>query len=187
MSIFQLAGIVCIIALMLILCILITKPKLFRVNSVNATLIIILLIGACILFVPTLAKGEEKPAIASSYVELDGQFFKIKHDTIRFVTAYNAGDPAQTDDTPCIAANNKNICEALERGESHCAANFVPLGTKLYVDKVGVCTVTDRMNKRYRHRVDIAMVKEDKEKALKFAKQKLRVMILEEVDLALVY
>ena len=111
----------------------------------------------------------------------EDKFFIIKSKTIRYVTAYNAGDPNQTDDTPCISADNSNICERLERGEQVCAANFVPLGTKLHVDKIGVCTVTDRMNRRYRNRVDIAMPKEKYKEALTFGRQKLMVSILKEV------
>jgi 3D (Asp-Asp-Asp) domain-containing protein len=106
------------------------------------------------------------------------QQYKVTSETIRVVTAYNVGDPRQTDDTPCISANGENICRALAEGEMRCAANFVPLGSRLHVDKIGVCLVTDRMNKRYRNRVDIAMHKNDYRKALRFGRQKLRVKIL---------
>jgi len=108
--------------------------------------------------------------------------FFVKSETIRYVTAYNVGDPAQTDDTPCIGANGKDICKALARGEKHCAANFVPLGTSLHIDQIGVCVVTDRMNKRYRNRVDIAMPKDKRQDALIFGCQKLQVRILREVE-----
>ena len=107
------------------------------------------------------------------------QLYKVKSETIRVVTAYNVGDPRQTDDTPCISANGENICKALANGEMRCAANFVPLGSRLYVDKIGVCLVTDRMNKRYRNRVDIAMRKDEYRKACRFGRQKLRVKILD--------
>jgi len=106
------------------------------------------------------------------------QPYKVKSETIRIVTAYNVGDPRQTDDTPCISANGENICKALADGEMRCAANFVPLGSRLHVDKIGVCLVTDRMNKRYRNRVDIAMQKNEYRKACRFGRQKLRVKIL---------
>ena len=79
----------------------------------------------------------------------------MKSETIRIVTAYNAGDSSQTDDTACISANGENLCAALATGRKWCAANFVPLGSKLYVDKIGVCLVTDRTNNRYRNRVDV--------------------------------
>ena len=107
------------------------------------------------------------------------QHYRVKSETIRVVTAYNVGDPRQTDDTPCIAANGEDICSALAKGEMRCAANFVPLGSHLYVDKVGVCLVTDRMNKRYRNRVDIAMEKNEYYKARRFGRQKLHVKILD--------
>ena len=107
------------------------------------------------------------------------QHFIVKSETIRVVTAYNVGDPRQTDDTPCIAANGEDICSALAKGEMRCAANFVPLGSHLYVDKIGVCLVTDRMNRRYRNRVDIAMEKDEYYKARRFGRQKLHVKILD--------
>jgi 3D (Asp-Asp-Asp) domain-containing protein len=107
------------------------------------------------------------------------QYYKVKSETIRVVTAYNVGDPRQTDDTPCIAANGEDICSALAKGEMRCAANFVPLGSHLYVDKIGVCLVTDRMNKRYRNRVDIAMEKNEYYRARRFGRQKLHVIILD--------
>jgi 3D (Asp-Asp-Asp) domain-containing protein len=103
----------------------------------------------------------------------------VRSETIRIVTAYNAGDPRQTDDTPCISANGENICKALEKGKKRCAANFVPLGSRLYVEKIGVCLVTDRTNKRYRNRVDIAMQKNEYHKARRFGRQKLMVKIID--------
>jgi len=105
------------------------------------------------------------------------QYF-VKSETIRVVTAYNAGDPKQTDDTPCVSANGENLCAALAKGKMRCAANFVPLGSRLHVEKIGVCLVTDRTNKRYRNRVDIAMQRKDHHKARRFGRQKLKVMIL---------
>ena len=106
------------------------------------------------------------------------QQYLVKSETIRVVTAYNAGDPRQTDDTPCVSANGENLCAALGKGKKRCAANFVPLGSRLHVEKIGVCLVTDRTNKRYRNRVDIAMPKKDYYKARRFGRQKLRVKIL---------
>ena len=103
---------------------------------------------------------------------------EIVSQTIRVVTAYNAGDPKQTDDTPCIDASNTDICKALEEGEMRCAANFVELGTLLHIDKVGVCKVTDRTNRRYKNRVDIAFMKHQYKEALEFGRQKLMVKIL---------
>lgn len=99
---------------------------------------------------------------------------RVYSQTIREVTAYNAGDPDQTDSTPCDGAGG-NICERLEAGEKICAANFVPLGTKLEVEGYGECTVLDRMNSRFKNRVDIAFKVTEKERALKFGIQTLNV------------
>jgi 3D (Asp-Asp-Asp) domain-containing protein len=107
------------------------------------------------------------------------QRYIIKAEAVRIVTAYNAGDPRQTDDTPCISANGENLCKALAAGKKRCAANFVPLGSRLHVDKVGVCLVTDRTNKRYGNRVDIAMHRHELHKARQFGRQKLKVRIIE--------
>ena len=118
------------------------------------------------------------PIDLSSLIEKNPRFIVVS-ETIRVVTAYNAGDPRQTDDSPCISANGENICHALAKGEKRCAANFVPLGSSLYVDKIGVCLVTDRTNKRYRNRVDIAMKKNEYQKARRFGRQKLNVKIID--------
>lgn len=97
---------------------------------------------------------------------------------IREVTAYNVGDPKQNYGNPCISANGENICAALAKGLRRCAANFVPFGTKLHIEGFGFCTVTDRMNKRYKNRVDIAMKLTEKARALKFGLRKLKVQIV---------
>lgn len=74
----------------------------------------------------------------------------------------------------------------LEKGQMRCAANFVPSGSHLYVDKIGVCLVTDLTNKRYRNRVDIAMRKNEYRKARRFGEQKLNVKIIKAVPYNLV-
>ena len=94
------------------------------------------------------------------------------------VTAYNAGDPSQTDDSPCISASGEDICLALANGHKRCAANFVPFGTRLHIQDFGECTVVDRMNSRYPLRVDIAMDADEKHRALKFGIKNLEIKIL---------
>lgn len=74
--------------------------------------------------------------------------------TVRTVTAYTSR-VEETDATPCIAADGTDICKRYAKGEKICAANFVPLGTRLTVEGVGTCTVADRMNNRYPERVDV--------------------------------
>lgn len=113
-----------------------------------------------------------------SHTENKKDFNRTVRASIREVTAYNVGDPEQNHGNPCISANGENICVALNTGFKRCAANFVPFGTQLYIATYGVCTVTDRMNSRYRNRVDIAMKKTEKDKALQFGLKKLKVTIL---------
>jgi len=104
---------------------------------------------------------------------------QVTEGVIREVTAYNAGDINQCSGDPCISHNGENICEALKQGYKRCAANFVPMGTNLFIDGYGECKVTDRLNSRYKNRVDIAMSLEEKERALKFGIQNLKVKIIE--------
>ena len=99
--------------------------------------------------------------------------------TIMRVTAYNVGDPFQTDASPCIGAGHENLCHALVRGEKVCAANFVPLNTYLHIQNYGICRVTDRMNRRFKNRVDIAMTPQQKDAAVNFGVQELAVSVLD--------
>jgi 3D (Asp-Asp-Asp) domain-containing protein len=137
-----------------------------------------LLISLLILAVNSIGHADQ---IKSRLLTHQDKQYIVKSETVRIVTAYNAGDPRQTDNTPCISANGENICKALAKGKKRCAANFVPLGSPLHVDKIGVCLVTDRTNKRYRNRVDIAMHKNEYHKARRFGRQKLHVKIIEPV------
>lgn len=114
----------------------------------------------------TIAKAKE---VKVKEIEL----ISVASGTIREVTAYNSVE-WQTDSTPCIAADGTDICLRYQAGECIVAANFAKLGSKIYVDKFGLCTVADRMNSRYKNRVDIFMDK-DVERATKFGLQKLLV------------
>jgi 3D (Asp-Asp-Asp) domain-containing protein len=89
----------------------------------------------------------------------------------RYVTAYNVGVVAQTDNTPCIGASGDDLCELFEQGVNICAANFVRLGTNLEIEGFGTCVVLDRMNKRYTSRVDILMGPNEIAKARQFGLQ----------------
>lgn len=98
-------------------------------------------------------------------------------ETIREVTAYNVGVPWQTDNVPCIGAMGHNLCELVDQGWKVCAANFVELGTILRIDGFGEYVVLDRVNRRYAHRVDIAMSENEIDKARKFGIRKLAVAV----------
>ena len=117
-----------------------------------------------------------------SQVETKKDFNDSVSASIREVTAYNVGDPKQNQGNPCISANGENICAALNSGLKRCAANFVPFGTQLHIANYGICTVTDRMNRRYRNRVDSAMKVTEKDKALQFGLKKLKVTIVNSPD-----
>jgi 3D (Asp-Asp-Asp) domain-containing protein len=103
---------------------------------------------------------------------------RLPPEVMRVVTAYNVGDPNQNFGDPCVAASGENICDALKRGLRRCAANFVPFGTRLHIERWGTCIVTDRMHRRYQNRVDVAMHRYEKKKAMEFGRRKLRVRII---------
>ncbi len=87
---------------------------------------------------------------------------------VREVTAYNVGVREQTSDNPCIGATGQDLCRLVDEGRNVCAANFVALGTVLRIEEYGECVVLDRMNRRFAHRVDIAMKEDAVEEALEF-------------------
>jgi 3D (Asp-Asp-Asp) domain-containing protein len=90
---------------------------------------------------------------------------------VREVTAYNVGMRGQTSDEPCIRATGKNLCRLVAKGLKICAANFVDPETILNIEGYGECIVLDRMNRRFAHRVDIAMRKDEVDRALEFVIQ----------------
>ena len=96
---------------------------------------------------------------------------------VREVTAYNVGVRGQTSDEPCIGATGQNLCRLVARGLKVCAANFVDPETILHIEGYGECVVLDRMNRRFPHRVDIAMRKDEVDTALEFGIQRLRVEV----------
>jgi len=72
---------------------------------------------------------------------------------------------------PCIGATGKNLCRLVAKGLKICAANFVDPETILNIEGYGECVVLDRMNRRFAHRVDIAMRKDEVDRALEFVIQ----------------
>lgn len=65
-------------------------------------------------------------------------------------TAYNSME-SQTDSTPWITASGTRCREGV------IASNFLPFGTKVLIEGFGdrVFVVEDRMNRRYKQRIDI--------------------------------
>ncbi len=85
-------------------------------------------------------------------VKLEDNFMRYIGD--REISFYTS-TPNQTDKTPCIGASG-DICLRWLKGESLCASNEFPLGTILYVggDIQGTCEVADRINPKYKDRID---------------------------------
>lgn len=98
---------------------------------------------------------------------------EVDLDNYSYVTAYNVGVVAQTDNTPCIGASGDDLCKMVEQGYNVCAANFVKLGTYLEIENIGKCIVLDRMNSRYNGttRIDFAMGPDEITKAKQFGLQ----------------
>lgn len=91
------------------------------------------------------------------------------------VSGYTS-EVGQTDDRPCEAADQSDICKRKAGGELICASNVFALGTKIYVDGLGPCVVADRMNSRYKAHVDWYFA--DKRLALKIGRKNRTVTVL---------
>jgi len=92
------------------------------------------------------------------------------------VTAYNS-EPGQTDDSPCITANNFNVCD--NGIEDTIAANFLPFGSKVKIPELfgeRVFVVRDRMNRRFSNRVDVWMI--ERPDAVKFGVKMAKIEVL---------
>ena len=113
-------------------------------------------------------------------VELNGKLPQsqddIKWSRYLVVTAYNS-ELGQTDDSPCITANNFNVCDY--GVEDTIAANFLPFGAKVKIPELfgeRVFTVRDRMNRRFSNRVDVWM--QEKPDAINFGVKIAKIVVL---------
>jgi 3D (Asp-Asp-Asp) domain-containing protein len=61
------------------------------------------------------------------------------------------------DGSPCIAADNTDICQRYQQRECIAASNAFPLGKRIYVDKLGKCTMAGRIAERLQNRIDVFM------------------------------
>ncbi len=82
------------------------------------------------------------------------------------VSGYTS-EVGQTDSSPCISADNSDICKRKAAGELICASNQFKMGSVIHVDGLGTCTVRDRMNRRYTNTVDWYFGKDDKGSRIK--------------------
>jgi 3D (Asp-Asp-Asp) domain-containing protein len=120
------------------------------------------------------------PGGGSEIIAADNQFGFVEYRTpglVREVTAYNVGRRRQTSDEPCIGATGRNLCRLVAQGIKICAANFVDQETILHIEGYGECVVLDRLNRRFAHRVDIAMRGNEVDKALEFGVQRRHVVV----------
>jgi 3D (Asp-Asp-Asp) domain-containing protein len=113
--------------------------------------------------------------IGSEIMNVDNPVGFVEDPTprlVREVTAYNVGVRGQTNDDPCIGATGRNLCRLVAQGLKICAANFVDPETILNIEGYGECVVLDRMNRRFAHRVDIAMREDEVDRAIEFGIQR---------------
>ena len=140
----------------------------------------ILLAFAISLFFFWIGSGFEVPApppaeVGPENATVDRQAGFAENPTpglVREVTAYNVGVRGQTSGRPCLGATGKNLCRLVAQGLKVCAANFVDHETILNIEGYGECVVLDRMHRRFAHRVDIAMRKDEVDRALEFGIQR---------------
>jgi len=128
--------------------------------------------------VETLIWGIKQPDTVKDTKEDVKPLLEANKGLQKVVTAYNSV-PEQTDDSPCISANNSNICELEAKGDHSCAA-ALPFGTKLHIPGFGNCTVRDRLAPKFAYRVDIHMGGANKIAVAKsWGKKNLLVSIIE--------
>lgn len=77
----------------------------------------------------------------------------VSAGTIREVTMYTS-EPKQTDNSPCIGASGQDQCVLWRNGQNICATNAYPKGTVLNIQGLGDCLVMDRMNSKFKNRID---------------------------------
>lgn len=129
----------------------------------------------------TAISSEGNQDITIDVVELNGKLPEsqdsIKWSKYLTITAYNS-EPGQTDNSPCITANNFNVCE--HGVEDTIAANFLPFGSKVRIPELfgeRVFTVRDRMNSRFSNRVDVWML--EKPDAINFGVKMAKIQVIE--------
>lgn len=167
-----------------------------KMQQISIFVLIVFIFQFIFFYTPTLAKEQRKtyaPEIRIREItpikSPKNIFTKIKIEdkeivqkdiilsiSVHLITAYNS-ETGQTDNSPCITANNFNVCN---RGvEDTIAANFLKFGTKVKIPELfgdRVFIVRDRMNKRYPNRIDIWM--KNKKDAMKFGSKIAKIEII---------
>lgn len=101
-----------------------------------------------------------------------GRYRIVRSGTVT-ATAYNSME-SQCDSTPWITASGTKCREGV------IASNFLPFGTKVMIDGFPnqIFIVEDRMNKRYKYRIDIWMRRYGD--AMRFGRRKIKYHVIEE-------
>ncbi len=142
------------------------KEIIYRINArkTEIAVLAILVFELCFPHISYAAEPEIsliKPELTISAAKTGNEYtlpveiYKVKKSYKMPVTAYNSL-PGQTDSTPCLTANDFNLCE--HDTEDVIAANFLPFGAKVRIPELfgdRIFTVVDRMNARYYYRVDV--------------------------------
>ena len=116
----------------------------------------------------------EPQLVSESQESVKIEVIELKNQGKFTIYAYNSVE-GQTDGSPCISADNKDICERFAKGEKMVATNDFPLGTELFLGELGRFVVVDRMRADYKRTIDIFMGY-DVAKAKQFGKQKMLVL-----------
>lgn len=98
----------------------------------------------------------------------DKQFYEKEVIT----TAYTLS-PDETDNSPCVSASGRNLCLYPDNSVAY---NLAPYGTAVEINGK-IYQVWDRVSQKYNERVDILM--QDKQTALEFGKQKIKIKVYE--------
>lgn len=92
------------------------------------------------------------------------------------ITAYSP-TKIETDDTPLITASMNKVRHGIVAVSRDLFEQGWTFGKKVYIEGLGIFTIDDLMNKRFKNRVDVFMW--DSKKALKFGKKERTVALLE--------
>ena len=122
--------------------------------------------------------GDEEVQVTS--IDKEGETFLLAPNKVNFtpkiikvtVTAYTSR-PEETDSTPFITASGEEVKMGIV------ASNFLPMGTEIKIPAVfgdKIFRVEDRMNPRYKNRIDIWLP--SLEEAKKFGVKKTEILIL---------
>jgi 3D (Asp-Asp-Asp) domain-containing protein len=127
-----------------------------------------------------MSQGNYKDEIKKRITGLDKNYYSqvLEEDFKKITVDVTAYSPTvrETDSTPFITASNKSVKEgyiAVSRDLEY----YLDFGDKVFIEDIGIFEVQDRMNRRWKSRVDIFFY--DTKKAVRFGKVKKKMWIIE--------